>query len=101
MELKLGKVRVSPYVEFSESTFPYKNNLIIQDSDSLDSSFNFLPLTNQLVDPTMFKEAKDQEGWVLAMKEEVSVLIENHMWMLVDKPNMANIIRCRWVYHVK
>lgn len=58
----------------------------------------------ETLEPGNFMEAqKSSEAakWKRAMEEEMEALRENNTWILVDKPNNANILKNRWVYKMK
>jgi hypothetical protein len=67
---------------------------------------NDLPLAKDIVIPQSYAEAISSlqaENWKAVMQSEVSSLIGNHTWDLVnplDHPN-ATIVAGRWVFTVK
>ena len=44
---------------------------------------------------------RDQEPWMIAMKEEIKSLHERKVWDLVDLPKDCQTIKGRWVYAMK
>ena len=55
-------------------------------------------------DPLSFKQAMncdDSEKWYNAMKEELKSMDDNKVWDLVELPNGAKQVRCKWVYKTK
>lgn len=56
---------------------------------------------SKLVEPKMFKEAKEHERWVIVMIKEIEELQENNTWTFLDLPKIATIIESRWVYQIK
>jgi hypothetical protein len=55
-------------------------------------------------DPTSFKEAMQSEfssEWLNAMKDEMKSMSTNEVWDLVEIPNGAETIGCKWVYKTK
>ena len=55
-------------------------------------------------DPRTFKEAMKSdsaEHWKKAMSKEYSALTEHETWELVDLPEGANLVGCKWVYKTK
>jgi len=42
------------------------------------------------------EEALGDEGWILAMEEELNQFMRNNVWMLVPQ---QNVIETRWVFH--
>lgn len=54
-------------------------------------------------DPKSYKEAmtrSDKDKWTEAMKEEISSLKKNQVWVLVDRPE-NNIVTNKWVLKIK
>ena len=55
-------------------------------------------------DPESFSQAmscKESELWYNAMKEEMNSMKNNDVWNLVELPNGARPIGCKWVYKTK
>lgn len=55
-------------------------------------------------DPTSVHDAmtrNDNQKWQEAMIEEYNSLLENKVWMLVDKPKDQNIVSSKWVFKLK
>uniref|UniRef100_A0A1Y1KT50 Uncharacterized protein n=1 Tax=Photinus pyralis TaxID=7054 RepID=A0A1Y1KT50_PHOPY len=48
--------------------------------------------------PQSFEEAVQDEGWSMAIKEEISNLERNKTWSSVRTPVEENIIESRWVF---
>ena len=63
--------------------------------------------TIKLVDqdePTTYHEAMmslDYEKWLQAMKSEMQSMYYNQVWNLVDPPEGAKVIGCKWVHKIK
>ena len=63
--------------------------------------------TIELVDqdePTTYHEAMmslDSERWLQAMKSEMQSMYDNQVWNLVDPPEGAKVIGCKWVHKIK
>ena len=63
--------------------------------------------TIELVDqdePTTYHEAMmspDYEKWLQAMKSEMQSMYDNQVWNLVDPPEGAKVIGCKWVHKIK
>nr|GEV47133.1 retrotransposon protein, putative, Ty1-copia subclass [Tanacetum cinerariifolium] len=54
--------------------------------------------------PITFQEAinsSDKDEWVRAMEEEMSFLMKNHTWELVDQPPGQKLVSCKWLYMIK
>ena len=55
-------------------------------------------------DPNTFKQAMkspSSENWKKAMYEEFSSLTKHKTWDLVDLPDRANLVGCKWVFKTK
>eukprot|EP01018_Ginkgo_biloba_P014420 Gb_10191 [translate_table: standard] len=57
-------------------------------------------VTNSL-EPTSYKEAKEDQHWVDAMKVEYNALIKNKTWRLVELSKEKKKIGCKWVFRMK
>ena len=63
--------------------------------------------TIELVDqdePTTYHEAMmnlNYEKWLQAMKYEMQSMYANQVWNLVDPPEGAKVIGCKWVHKIK
>lgn len=49
----------------------------------------------------MFEEANRDQGWRMAIEEEMAALRENHTWTLGPLPVNQHLVGCRWVYTIK
>jgi hypothetical protein len=55
-------------------------------------------------DPDLYKEAMKSENslkWHEAMEEELRSMSSNDVWDLVEIPNGAKRVSCKWVYKIK
>ncbi|GJY93252.1 retrotransposon protein, putative, ty1-copia subclass [Tanacetum coccineum] len=55
-------------------------------------------------EPITFHEAinsSEKDEWVHAMEEEMSSLMKNHTWELVDQPPGQKLVSCKWLYKIK
>jgi len=52
-------------------------------------------------EPQGFAEATKSEAWMDSIREELSSLINNKTWTLVDLPSRRKAIRCGWIYKAK
>ncbi|GKG31111.1 retrovirus-related pol polyprotein from transposon TNT 1-94, partial [Tanacetum coccineum] len=73
----------------------------IRDSDAALASeclyFNFL----SKMEPKKLIEALDEEGWIIAMQEELNQFERNKIWTLVPKPHGKTIIGTKWIWKNK
>ncbi|KAL0411156.1 UNVERIFIED_CONTAM: Retrovirus-related Pol polyprotein from transposon TNT 1-94 [Sesamum latifolium] len=67
--------------------------------------YRFMGLTSQLDnDPKTYGEAMsdiDSDKWLEAMKFEMDSMGTNQVWTLVDPPNGARPVGCKWIYKRK
>lgn len=54
-----------------------------------------------MLEPSNFVEAKEDQRWIAAMQEEISMIQKNHTWELVDRPSDKNVIGVKWVFRTK
>jgi len=54
-----------------------------------------------VIEPTTFDEALSDDGWILAMQEELNQFNRNDVWDLVPKPRQKIIIGTKWVFRNK
>jgi len=54
-----------------------------------------------VIEPATVDEALSDDGWILAMKEELNQFQRNDVWDLVPKPPQKNIIGTKWVFKNK
>jgi len=54
-----------------------------------------------VIEPATVDEALSDDGWILAMQEELNQFQRNDVWDLVPKPRQKNIIRTKWVFRNK
>jgi len=54
-----------------------------------------------VIEPTIVDEALSDDGWILAMQEELNQFQRNDVWVLVPKPHNKNIIGTKWVFRNK
>nr|GEW73045.1 RNA-directed DNA polymerase, eukaryota [Tanacetum cinerariifolium] len=55
-------------------------------------------------EPITFQEAinsSDKDEWVRAMEEEISSLMKNHTWELVDQQHGQKLVSFKWLYKIK
>ena len=66
--------------------------------------FTFSFTFNFNIEPDSYLEAvscSNSNDWLSAMNSEIKSLQDNDTWSLVDKPDEAEVIPCKWVYRVK
>ncbi|GJY88049.1 retrovirus-related pol polyprotein from transposon TNT 1-94 [Tanacetum coccineum] len=73
----------------------------IRDSDAA-SAFECL-YVNFLseMEPKKLIEALEEEGWIIAMQEELNQFERNKVWTLVPKPHGKTIIGTKWIWKNK
>nr|GFA25159.1 retrotransposon protein, putative, Ty1-copia subclass [Tanacetum cinerariifolium] len=55
-------------------------------------------------EPITFQEvinSSNKDEWVRAMKKEMSSLMKNHTWEMVDQPSGQKLVSCKWLYKIK
>ncbi|GJS03176.1 retrovirus-related pol polyprotein from transposon TNT 1-94 [Tanacetum coccineum] len=71
----------------------------IRDSDAASAHaclyVNFL----SEIEPKKLIEALEEEGWVIAMQEELNQFERNKVWTLVPKPHGKTTIRTKWIWN--
>lgn len=65
-----------------------------------DQSFEHL-LLMEAEEPTSYREAKNEDVWVQAMKRELESIEENKTWYLTELPSGQFPIGLKWVFKVK
>ena len=51
-----------------------------------------------MIEPTKVDEALIDDGWILALQDELNQFKRNDVWDLVPKPEHKNIIGTKWVF---
>ena len=51
-----------------------------------------------VIEPTTVGEALSDDGWILAMQEELNQFQRNDVWDLVPELQQKNIIGTKWVF---
>ena len=54
-----------------------------------------------VIEPATVDEALSDDGWILAMQEELNQFQRNDVWDLVPKPHHNNITGIKWVFKNK
>jgi len=54
-----------------------------------------------VIEPATVDEALSNDGWILAMQEELNQFQRNDVWDLIPKPQQKNIIGTKWVFKNK
>jgi len=95
----------------SKNTFKYKSShpddQIIGNKDCLRRTRSYFKQEESMigllsmVEPTIVDEALSDDGWILAMQEELNQFQRNDVWDLVLKPQKKNIIGTKWVFRNK
>jgi hypothetical protein len=61
-------------------------------------------VTAEIATPTTYDEAitgPQKRQWEAAIAEELSSLVSNDVWTLVQRPRDTNIVSCKWVFKIK
>lgn len=53
------------------------------------------------IEPKNFKDAENDENWILAMQEELNQFKRSDVWELVPRPNNQSVIGTKWVFRNK
>jgi len=95
----------------SKNSFKYKSShpedQIIGNKDSPGRTrSHFRPEESALgllsmIEPSKVDEALTDDGWILAMQDELNQFKRNDVWDLVPKPEHKNIIGTKWVFRNK
>jgi len=95
----------------SKNSFKYKSShpedQIISNKESpRRTRSHFRPEESDLgllfvIEPTTVDEALADDGWILAMQDELNQFKRNDVWDLVPKPEHKNIIGTKWVFRNK
>jgi hypothetical protein len=52
-------------------------------------------------EPATFEEARHEQSWIKAMREEMASIEQNQTWKLVDLPRGHRAIGLKWVFKLK
>ena len=101
----------SQQINQSKNTFKYKSSrpeeLMIGNKEIPRRTRSYLRQEESLmgllsvIEPTTVDEAFSDDGWILAMQEELNQFQRNEVWDLVLKPENKNIIGTKWVFRNK
>jgi hypothetical protein len=70
--------------------------------DNLSSAHKHYALNiSTITEPTSYEEAMSNENWKNAINVELSALVKNKTWDLVQLPNHKKAIGCKWVFKLK
>jgi len=67
---------------------------------SLKNVWNNLAFLSQ-IEPKNFKDAENDEFWILAMQEELNQFERSDVWELVPRPSTQSVIGTKWVFRNK
>jgi hypothetical protein len=94
-----------------KNTFKHKSShpeeLIIGNKDSHRRTRSYFRQEESMIgllsvmEPVTVDEALSDDGWILAMQEELNQFQRNDVWDLVPKPQHKNIIGTKWVFRNK
>jgi len=95
----------------SKNSFKYKSShpedQIIGNKDSPRRTRSYFRQEESMIrllsviEPATVDEALSDDGWILAMQEELNQFQRNDVWGLVPKPPQKNIIGTKWVFRNK
>ena len=98
----------SQQADQSKNTFKYKSShpddQIIGNKESPRRTRSYFRPEESMIgllsviEPTTIDEALLDDGWILAMQEELNQFERNDVWDLVPKPLQKNIIGTKWVF---
>lgn len=54
-----------------------------------------------VLEPAGYEEAKSDQRWMNAMKEELAMIEKNQTWELVERPEDRKVIGVKWVFKTK
>ncbi|KAB2603956.1 retrovirus-related Pol polyprotein from transposon TNT 1-94 [Pyrus ussuriensis x Pyrus communis] len=54
-----------------------------------------------VMEPKRYADAAQDESWLKAMQDELTIIEKNNTWELVDRPTMQPVIGVIWVYKTK
>jgi hypothetical protein len=54
-----------------------------------------------VIEPSIVDQALSDDGWILAMQEDLNQFQRNDVWDLVPKPQHKNITGTKWVFRNK
>jgi len=101
----------SQQADQSKNTFKYKSShpesQIIGNKESPRRTWSYFRPEESMIglllviEPTTVDEALSDDGWILAMQEELNQFQRNDVWDLVPKPLHKNIIGTKWVFRNK
>ena len=84
----------------------YPKDLILGDLEQGVKTRSFINLFNNLafvsqIEPKSFKDAENDEFWILAMQEELNQFGRNKVGLSVRRPSNTCIIGTKWVFRNK
>ncbi|KAM1223589.1 hypothetical protein ACFX2G_043549 [Malus domestica] len=99
----------------SSSTFSHteEQESSIQESVEIPQSYDHTPVKWRnindimaqcnlcIVEPEKFEEAAQDQAWIKAMEEELTMIEKNRTWELVDRPSDKHVIGVKWVFKTK
>ena len=53
------------------------------------------------IEPKNFKDAENDESWILAMQEELNQFERSDVWELVPRPKNQSVVGTKWVFRNK
>uniref|UniRef100_A0A5B7BAZ6 Putative polyprotein n=1 Tax=Davidia involucrata TaxID=16924 RepID=A0A5B7BAZ6_DAVIN len=68
---------------------------------SLEEIYDSCNLAFFSCEPLTFQEAEKNEVWQKAMDEEMTTIVKNYTWELVDCPKQKDVVGLKWIYKTK
>jgi hypothetical protein len=75
------------------------NDKPVRGTRSLADIYNMCNVAE--AEPIDFEEAINSQVWIAAMKEELTMIEKNEIWMLVDRPVHKKVIGVKWFFKTK
>ncbi|XP_034697214.1 uncharacterized mitochondrial protein AtMg00820-like [Vitis riparia] len=54
-----------------------------------------------ICEPADYEEAMKNQNWMIAMKDDLSMIEKKKTWVLVERPRDRKVIGVKWVYRTK
>ncbi|XP_076951542.1 uncharacterized protein LOC143624935 [Bidens hawaiensis] len=84
-----------------EGKVKYGLEKVLNYSNLSKENFCLVSILNKSFEPKHYRDAINDNSWIVAMNEEMSALHRNNTCELVDLPSDRKPIGCKWVYKIK